>query len=137
VRAVQAWAGGRIDNIQAADICQRQAADLLAQLGNPFVRVDNRQQLFSSTGAESLVAALRLAMESEQLAAEGEFRRSAGRQLESRRHVRLVVRQINGFAPLMAADGSIRYLSTVEWQTERLQRLLRALLASEEDLWPK
>jgi hypothetical protein len=138
VRALQQWASGRMNDADAIESCQREAAACRKELENPYVRFDERRErAFAQLGVTLLVDAFQKAIDAERLAAECDSRRAAGRQREALLHVRQLARQTTGFAPRMAPDGSMRYLSTVAWQSDRLKQLLQALLASEHDLWPK
>jgi hypothetical protein len=135
----QNWASRRLEDDQALESCQQQAAQWLQELHNPYVRIDHRERVFAESGADRLLIAINLAIESTQLGLQGDYRRSAAREREVRHQVRQIVRLTGDFRfpPLMDRDGSMRYLPSFEWQIERLKQLFHQLLTTQDDLWPK
>jgi hypothetical protein len=137
VLAAHMWAGKRMDDTEAIETCRSEVAGLLLQRSKSYFRHGGYAQYYAADCAEMLVRAMQLTIESEQFVVSGAAAPAAARDLESRQHVQQIVRRMGRFAPPMASDGSQRYVTNVAWQTEQLQQLLKQLLASEEDLWPR
>lgn len=125
VIAAQRWASKRMEDTEAIEVCRREVAALLQQRSNSYFRDGGYAQYFAADCAEVLVSAMQRAIESEHFAKCEDAGQTAARGLESRNYVRQIVRQGN------------RLQSNLDWQTEQLRQLLKELLASEEDVWPR
>jgi hypothetical protein len=134
VVSAQRWAGNRIDATEAIDNCLQELA-ALRQPTDTYIQNLHRDRNLSI--ATSHFALLRLAVEAERLAAEGNARAAAQNQREVRRVVHQIVRQTRDLPPLVAPDGSIRYLSDVDWKFELLKKVLSSLLTTGNDAWPR
>ena len=85
--------------------------------------------------ADLLINALQLATQAERFAASGDAARATARDFDARVVVKRVV-EICSQRP-MAGNGSMRYESNLIWLTEQLRQLLKTLIESEDDLWPR
>lgn len=128
VMTAQQWASKRVDAAEAIQACRWGDTDFQHRSNYSYVN-DDRWDL--------LVSALQVAVEAERLAARGDSGRATAWELASLQHVRQIVRQTSGLQSSKAANVVKHYPSYVDWQTEQLQQLLKHLVASEDDLWPK
>jgi hypothetical protein len=137
VAAIHQWARHALPGREAHGRCIRALEAWRQKRSNPWVRVDSREATIVGSGADTIVEALRCAVAAAEARISG-FPALA-LEIEAYRHVRQMVKLTarQSFPPVMAPDGSMRYLSPIEWQIERTKGLLQYLLNSQDDVWPR
>jgi hypothetical protein len=124
VLAVERWAGKRIDAAEALEICERNAA-ACRPAPNPYVRNPGPQPQLVRTEPGMLLSAFQHAIAADQLVEQGNGREAAKQVQEVRRLIHQIVQTRRSFS------------SAVEKRLDRLQQVYKALLATENDAWPK
>ena len=126
VMAAQDWAGNRLASRAAIESCRREGAGWLHEHRNSRFPDEPWERNQKAACVDLLIGAIQRASEAEQFAARGDSARAA-RDLESRQYVRQIVCQTRGGW----------HQSDLTWQTTQLQQLLKQLVESKEDLWPR
>lgn len=137
VAAIHQWCRRALPGREAHGRCIRELETWRQKRSNLWIRVDNREATIVGSGADLIVEALRCAVAATEARASG-FPAVALETLayqQVRQVVKLAARE--SFPPVMAPDGSMRYLSSIDWQIERTKALLAHLLTTQDDVWPR